>query len=297
MTYLGDRRATSRSCASLLDDRSPKVRAGIDAIDGRSRSSATRSGRCSRCSPTTIDLYAVGDVMDDRGWNLNRNTDPRGLHLMLSPAHAAVADELLADLRDAVEHHGKSRGVERPLRLSRSMRGDDMILISVDDHICEPADMFDAHVPAKYRDHAPRVVTDENGFQQWWYGDKQGRNLGLNAVAGKPPEMFNVNPQRYDEMRPGLLRRARAGARHVGRRSARRAQLPELDRLLRPGAERGPRSRRQPRHDQGLQRLARRRVVRRAIPSGSSRAASCRCSTSTRRRPRCAASRPRAATR
>ncbi len=29
-------------------------------------------------------------------------TEPRGIHLMLSPAHAAVADEYLADLREAV---------------------------------------------------------------------------------------------------------------------------------------------------------------------------------------------------
>jgi predicted TIM-barrel fold metal-dependent hydrolase len=82
-------------------------------------------------------------------------------------------------------------------------RADDMILISVDDHIAEPADMFDQHVPAKYKDRAPRVVTDERGFQQWWYGEKPGRNLGLNAVAGKPREMFNVNPTRYEDMRPG----------------------------------------------------------------------------------------------
>jgi predicted TIM-barrel fold metal-dependent hydrolase len=83
------------------------------------------------------------------------------------------------------------------------MRGEDMVLISVDDHIAEPADMFDAHVPTKHRAAAPRVVTDERGYQQWWYGEKPGRNLGLNAVAGKPPEMYNVNPQRYEEMRPG----------------------------------------------------------------------------------------------
>ncbi len=83
------------------------------------------------------------------------------------------------------------------------MKADDMILISVDDHIAEPADMFDAHVPTKYRHLAPRVETGGHGFQQWWYGDKKGRNLGLNAVAGKPPEMFNVNPSNYDEMRPG----------------------------------------------------------------------------------------------
>ena len=31
----------------------------------------------------------------------------------------------------------------------------------------------------------------------------RGRNLGLNAVAGKTPEMFNVDPTRYEEMRPG----------------------------------------------------------------------------------------------
>jgi glutamate/tyrosine decarboxylase-like PLP-dependent enzyme len=60
----------------------------------------------------TIDLYAVGDVLDDRGWNLNRNLDPRGLHLMLSPAHAGVVDDLVRDFGDAVAHHGESRGVE-----------------------------------------------------------------------------------------------------------------------------------------------------------------------------------------
>ena len=102
------------------------------------------------------------------------------------------------------------------------MRADDMVLVSVDDHIAEPADMFDAHVPERYREHAPRVVTDDRGFQQWWYGDKPGRNLGLNAVAGKPAEMYNVNPQRYEEMRAGCydvherVRDMSAGGQLVG---------------------------------------------------------------------------------
>ncbi|SEP20124.1 amidohydrolase family protein [Trujillonella endophytica] len=85
------------------------------------------------------------------------------------------------------------------------MNKDDLILVSVDDHISEPADMFDAHVPAAYRDRAPRVVVQEDGTQQWFYGDLKGRNLGLNAVAGKPREMFNVDVLRYDEMRPGCF--------------------------------------------------------------------------------------------
>lgn len=83
------------------------------------------------------------------------------------------------------------------------MRAEDLILVSVDDHIAEPATMFDAHVPVKYRHLAPRVVTDDRGVEQWWYGDVRGRNLGLNAVAGKPPEMYNIDASRYDEMRPG----------------------------------------------------------------------------------------------
>ncbi len=85
------------------------------------------------------------------------------------------------------------------------MHADDVILISVDDHIAEPADMFDNHVPAKYKDQAPRVETDERGIQQWWYGNLKGRNLGLNAVAGKSPEYFNIDASRYDEMRPGCF--------------------------------------------------------------------------------------------
>ena len=35
---------------------------------------------------------------------------------------------------------------------SGSVNADELILISVDDHICEPATMFDAHVPEKYKE-------------------------------------------------------------------------------------------------------------------------------------------------
>jgi sphinganine-1-phosphate aldolase len=77
-----------------------KVRAAVDALDDVA------------IVGDPIGPAAVGDVLDDRGWNLNRNTSPPGLHVMLSPAHGAVVDRLLADLADAVAHHGESRGVE-----------------------------------------------------------------------------------------------------------------------------------------------------------------------------------------
>ncbi len=83
------------------------------------------------------------------------------------------------------------------------MNPDDLILISVDDHIAEPADMFENHVPQKYKEHVPRVVVEDSGREQWYYGKLPGRNLGLNAVAGKPREFYNLDASRYDEMRPG----------------------------------------------------------------------------------------------
>ena len=57
----------------------------------------------------TLDIAAIGDVMDDRGWNLDRQQG--GLHLMVSPYHATVVDDFLGDLAFAAAHHGESRGV------------------------------------------------------------------------------------------------------------------------------------------------------------------------------------------
>jgi glutamate/tyrosine decarboxylase-like PLP-dependent enzyme len=88
-----------------------KVRAGLEALDGI-EIVGDPIGPVFAMRSDTLDLYAVGDVLDDRGWNVNRNTEPRGLHLMISPAHAAVADQLLADFAAAVAEHGDSRGVE-----------------------------------------------------------------------------------------------------------------------------------------------------------------------------------------
>ena len=44
------------------------------------------------------------------------------------------------------------------------MNQEDMILISVDDHIVEPPDMFVNHLPKKYRAEAPRLVHNPDGI-------------------------------------------------------------------------------------------------------------------------------------
>jgi sphinganine-1-phosphate aldolase len=61
---------------------------------------------------STFDVMAVGDLMDDKGWHLDRQHGPDALHMMVSPSHEAVVDEFLADLNESVANAGTSRGVE-----------------------------------------------------------------------------------------------------------------------------------------------------------------------------------------
>lgn len=83
------------------------------------------------------------------------------------------------------------------------MNKDDMILISVDDHIIEPPDMFRAHLPERYRDEAPRLVHNADGSDTWQFRDTVIPNVALNAVAGRPKEEYGLEPQGLDEIRKG----------------------------------------------------------------------------------------------
>lgn len=99
--------------ARTLRDTVNVFRDGVEAIDGlvithRPDMSVFEFGSDPDVDDP-VDIGAVGDVMDDRGWHLDRQQG--GLHLMLWPFHARVAEEFLADLRHAVANAGESRGV------------------------------------------------------------------------------------------------------------------------------------------------------------------------------------------
>ena len=83
------------------------------------------------------------------------------------------------------------------------MNKDDMILVSVDDHIVEPPDMFKNHLAKKYLDEAPRLVHNPDGSDTWQFRDVVIPNVALNAVAGRPKEEYGLEPQGLDEIRPG----------------------------------------------------------------------------------------------
>ena len=76
-------------------------------------------------------------------------------------------------------------------------------IISVDDHLIEPADLFEGRMPSAVAEEAPRVVTLDNGRETWVFEDNFYPQVGLNAVAGRPKAEWNMEPARFDEMRRG----------------------------------------------------------------------------------------------
>ena len=91
----------------------------------------------------------------------------------------------------------------------------DIQLISVDDHVIEHPRVWQDRLPRKFLDRGPRIVeTTETtynnynkpvaaGQQAWFYDGESYPQIGLNAVAGRPPTEFGLEPLRFDEMRPG----------------------------------------------------------------------------------------------
>ena len=76
-------------------------------------------------------------------------------------------------------------------------------IISVDDHIVEPPDIFEGRVPARLAERAPRVVQTSSGFDTWLYDGELLPNIGLNAVVGRPPAEYSREPTSFDDMRKG----------------------------------------------------------------------------------------------
>ena len=75
-------------------------------------------------------------------------------------------------------------------------------IISVDDHLCEPPDLFEGRLPKRFSDRTPRVVETDEGTEAWLFEDVLMPQVGFNAAAGRPPEeVVSRDPVRFSEMR------------------------------------------------------------------------------------------------
>ena len=116
-------------------------------------------------------------------------------------------------------------------------------VISVDDHVVEPAHTFENRLPAALADGAPRIVETPEGHQVWEFEGQRYTQVGMNAVAGSPPGDLRAGavPLRPDAAR--VLRRGRPRARHGHQRCLGLGEFPVHDhRLLRPRLLRRPRT-------------------------------------------------------
>jgi predicted TIM-barrel fold metal-dependent hydrolase len=80
---------------------------------------------------------------------------------------------------------------------------DELILVSVDDHLVEPRDMFVGRLASRFAERAPRVIERDDGREMWLFEGVEIPNFGLNAVSGRPQEEYGIEPTRFDEIRPG----------------------------------------------------------------------------------------------
>jgi len=83
------------------------------------------------------------------------------------------------------------------------MRADDLILVSVDDHVVEPPNLFEQHLTPEWKAKAPRVAHKKDGSDVWLFNGEQIVNVGLNAVVGRPPEEYGMEPTSFEQMRAG----------------------------------------------------------------------------------------------
>jgi predicted TIM-barrel fold metal-dependent hydrolase len=100
---------------------------------------------------------------------------------------------------------------------------DHMKLISVDDHLVEHPMVWQDRLSSSHREAGPRIIettrsvqlgkeiggdlgsskTTDKTVQVWTYEGRIYPQLGLNAVAGRDPRDYGLDPMRFDEMIPG----------------------------------------------------------------------------------------------
>ena len=99
LNYLGE--AGYERLAKVIMDTTRAIQAGI-AATGDLRVLGQPDMSVFAFTSDTLDIHLIGDALDALGWHPDRQQKPPSLHLMVTPAHAPIVDEFLADVREAV---------------------------------------------------------------------------------------------------------------------------------------------------------------------------------------------------
>lgn len=100
MHHLGEEGYLTRA-QSILDS-TTTIQDGIRKIPGLTVL-AEPVGGVFAFGSDSLNVYELGDAMDARGWKLDRQMNPPALHVMVTPAHAAVLEQFLKDLTECAK--------------------------------------------------------------------------------------------------------------------------------------------------------------------------------------------------
>jgi predicted TIM-barrel fold metal-dependent hydrolase len=84
------------------------------------------------------------------------------------------------------------------------MNMNDMVVVSVDDHVSEPPGMFDKHLSGDALATAPKMRRAASGADYWEYQGLKMPQVGLNAVVGRVPEEYGMEPTALSQIRKGV---------------------------------------------------------------------------------------------
>lgn len=75
-------------------------------------------------------------------------------------------------------------------------------IVSTDDHVVEPGDVWESRLPAKLREHGPRLISGDEA-DYWELRGRRSNINGLAAAAGQRFEEYSPKAVRMADMRPG----------------------------------------------------------------------------------------------
>lgn len=109
---------------------------------------------------------------------------------------------IVSNLADKLIEYSGGRTVVPDPRQEPAPRPRLHTIVSVDDHVLEPPDMFVGRLPARLQRRAPRVERDD-GVDWWVIEDERFPILGADALSTWEPDRKYLGPLNFDLVRRG----------------------------------------------------------------------------------------------
>ena len=77
-------------------------------------------------------------------------------------------------------------------------------IVSVDDHLVEPPDVFTSRMPARLRDRAPRVERDDQDIDYWVFEEERVPLCGADGIKSWEVGKGYLGPINFDELHPAV---------------------------------------------------------------------------------------------